>query len=263
MLKTDIMQENLCIKRIISVIKGKNTQHHKLLSVSGRHSDAFIYVLSGSCTYRFDDGTEFTVTEGDVFYLPYRSNYTMYIYDGNYKFIFCNFDFAEPEERRSARCSNQIQKNADILFNKLLNRYNSSPVNAYTECMSILYSIYSMLQQETRKVYIGKSKEENMAEAKRHIDESFGDLSFSISALAEGIGMSEVYLRKLFKAQYGISPSQYLISVRLRNAQKLMWYPFMTLEECAVQSGFSSLQYFCRVFKKEIGIPPGQYRKKL
>ena len=81
--------------------------------------------------------------------------------------------------------------------------------------------------------------------------------------LAEKIGISEVYLRKLFKAQYGITPSNYLISVRLENAKKLMRYPFITLEECALQSGFSSLQYFCRLFKKETGISPGKYRKKL
>ena len=263
MKKTDIMQENLCIKRIISVIKGRNPQHHKLLSINGRHSDAFIYVLSGSCTYHVNGQEEFTATAGDVFYLPYMSTYTMYIHDNNYRFIFCNFDFAEPEEKHSAYCSNQIQKNADILFTRLLNCYNSSPVNAYTECMSILYSIYSLLQQETRRIYIGKSKEENIAEAKRQIDESFGNSELSISMLAEQIGVSEVYLRKLFNAQYGMSPSRYLISVRLRNAQKLMKYPFLTLEECATQSGFSSLQYFCRVFKNEIGVSPGQYRKKL
>ena len=62
MKKTDIMQENLCIQKIITVIQGKNEKHHKLLTVQSRHSDAFVYVRSGSCTYRFDDKTEFKVT---------------------------------------------------------------------------------------------------------------------------------------------------------------------------------------------------------
>ena len=263
MKKTDIMQENLCIQKIITVIQGKNPNHHKLLTVKSRHSDAFVYVISGSCTYRFDDKTEFKVTAGDVFYLPYQSIYTMYIHTDDYKFIFCDFEFTEPSARRSALYSHQDLKNVDSLFFKLLNRYRASAKNTYIECMSILYSIYGLLQQNTQKSYIGKSKERNMIEARCYIDENFNLPEFSISQLAEKIKMCEVYLRKLFRAQYGISPSKYLTSVRLKNAKKLMKYPFLTLEECALQSGFSSLQYFCRLFKKETGISPGKYRKEL
>ena len=263
MKKTDIMQENLCIQKIITVIQGKNPNHHKLLTVKSRHSDAFVYVISGSCTYRFDDKTEFKVTAGDVFYLPYQSIYTMYIHTDDYKFIFCDFEFTEPSARRSALYSHQDLKNVDSLFFKLLNRYRASAKNTYIECMSILYSIYGLLQQNTQKSYIGKSKERNMIEARCYIDENFNLPEFSITLLAERIEMSEVYLRKLFRAQYGISPSKYLISVRIKNAKKLMKYPFLTLEECALQSGFSSLQYFCRLFKKETGISPGKYRKEL
>lgn len=262
MKKTDIMQESLCIKKIISVIQSNNTQIHKLLSVEGRHSDAFVYVLSGSCTYRFDDKIEFEANAGDVFYLPYRSVYTMYIHSNDYKFIFCDFEFAESGERCAALYSDQKQKNVDSLFIKLLNRYNSSSFNAHTECMSVLYNVYSILQQQVHKSYLGKGRENDMAKAKNFIDEGFSNLDLTVTMLAEKMGISEVYLRKLFKAQYGISPSKYMISVRLKNAQKLMKYPFLTLDECALQSGFSSLQYFCRLFKKTTGISPGKYRKK-
>lgn len=44
-------------------------------------------------------------------------------------------------------------------------------------------------------------------------------------------------------------------------ARELMTYSFLTLEDCALQSGFSSLQYFCRVFKKGYGITPAKYRE--
>ena len=154
-------------------------------------------------------------------------------------------------------------KNVDSLFFKLLNRYRASAENTYIECMSILYSIYGLLQKNTQKSYTGKNQERNMVEARCYIDGNFNLPELTVSLIAEKIGISEVYLRKLFRAQYGISPSKYLISVRLKNAKKLMKYPFLTLEECALQSGFSSLQYFCRLFKKETGISPGKYRKEL
>ena len=187
----------------------------------------------------------------------------MYIHTSDYKFIFCDFQFVETEAKYGVLFQNQMQKNIENLFLKLLNKYHSPSVNAKTECMAILYGIYSILQQDAQKIYLGKNKENKAYAALRYIDESFNLPEFSISLLADQIGVSEVYIRKLFKAQYGISPSKYLISVRLKNAKNLMKYPFLTLEECATQSGFSSLQYFCRLFKKETGISPGKFRKKM
>jgi two-component system response regulator YesN len=75
--------------------------------------------------------------------------------------------------------------------------------------------------------------------------------------------MSEVYMRKIFKNKYGRSPIEYITSVRLMRARELIGYQFVSLEECAKQSGFSSLQYFSRVFKKEFGITPASYRRSV
>ena len=70
----------------------------------------------------------------------------MYIHSEDYKFIFCDFEFSETGAKHGALYQNQKDKGADMLFAKLLNRHNSVASNAYTECMSILYSIYSTLR---------------------------------------------------------------------------------------------------------------------
>ena len=128
--------------------------------------------------------------------------------------------------------------------------------------MSVLYAIYNSLQRETEHVYLEKEKKEIIADSKKYMEENFNNSELSIPMLAQRIGISEVYFRKLFKSMYAISPLKYLTSLRLKNAITLMEYPVLSLEECALQSGFSSLQYFCRIFKKEFGISPGKYRKK-
>jgi len=51
--------------------------------------------------------------------------------------------------------------------------------------------------------------------------------------------------------------------VRMEKAKQFMSYPFITLEECAKRCGFSSQQYFCRVFKKNIGMTPAEYKKRI
>ena len=48
----------------------------------------------------------------------------------------------------------------------------------------------------------------------------------------------------------------------LEIAKQLLTYPFLSLDEIASRCGFLGASYLCRVFKKEAGITPTQYRKK-
>jgi AraC-like DNA-binding protein len=261
--KTDIVRENLCIKRIILVVRGDIPHTQRYINVKDRHSDAFVYITEGSCVYHFDDGVEFLAQEGDVFYLPNHAVYRMQLQSENYRSIFCDFEFAEPGAKVAAIWHRQNQGKTDTLFSKLLNRFRSPEKNTYTECMSILYNIYNLLQHSAEPSYLNKNRKDDISNIKRYMDEHFNLSDLSITYLSEKSGISEVYLRKLFKAQYKISPSKYLISIRLKNAMNLMKYPFVSLEDCALQSGFSSLQYFCRAFKKEFGVSPGAYRRQM
>ena len=108
-----------------------------------------------------------------------------------------------------------------------------------------------------------KTNKTPIEDAKRYIDFHFMDVNLSVREIAESLDMSEVYFRKLFKERYCQSPIQYIVSVRLCKARELMQYPFLTLEECALQSGFSSQQYLSKVFKKNIGTTPAAYRKRV
>ncbi len=263
MQKIDITVNTLYINKMISVIKSKMTSFHKPNLVKDRHCDALIFILNGSCTYKFDDGCEFTVAKGDILYLAHHAVYTMYIHTDDYTVIFCDFEFDCDKKRLCGVFTPKLSLEAENSFYKLLNAYKHPSKHSFTECLSTLYTIYGIVLKSATREYTNQITKSKAEDIKRCIDSSFRDAEFSISTLSENIGISEVYLRKLFKAQYGISPSHYISSVRINNAKSLMIYPFISLEECALQSGFTTLQYFCRVFKKEMGITPGKYRKKL
>lgn len=151
----------------------------------------------------------------------------------------------------------------DGLFANLLNCYQIGSIASRAECMSVLYRIYSLLFKCTEQGALANNQSDRISAAKRYIDEHYSEVSLSIASLAEQAGISEVYFRKLFHEKYHISPVKYLITARLSNAKKLMRYAFLSIEDCALQSGFSSAQYFCRAFKKELGISPGEYKKSI
>ena len=259
-MKKDITQNVYYVKQLFDVVKGRHQNAGKSRYISARHCDAFTYTLTGTSRYQFEDGTEFTVRAGEIMFITRDARYTVEILEAPYEFIFCDFWFDGEEARKCSVCSPGNREYAEHLFTKLLRTYGNPSGIAVTECMSILYEIYRLILTTANREYLARSSRDKIEEIKEAIDANYKNTSLSISSLARDAGMSEVHLRKLFKARYDICPSQYMISVRLGRAKELMKYPFLTLEECALQSGFSSLSYFCRVFKKVMGITPLQYR---
>lgn len=259
---TDILKTNLYISRILSVVKSQRSgAEYKKLSVKGRHSDAFIFVLSGSCRYECRGSAPFCAKSGDVIYLAKGAEYTMrHENDDLFSFIFCDFEFASDEARECA-CI-QTLENADVrdLFPKLLKSFRKATPAANADCLSILYRIYSDIITLSERAYISSPATAKVKEVKSVIDESFTSPELSVESLAKQAGVSEVYLRRLFNSEFGISPSQYIIAKRIANAEALMKEKTISIEECAKQSGFSSLQYFCRIYKSKKGFTPGKSR---
>jgi AraC family L-rhamnose operon transcriptional activator RhaR/AraC family L-rhamnose operon regulatory protein RhaS len=69
-------------------------------------------------------------------------------------------------------------------------------------------------------------------------------------------------LQRHFKAETGQSIMQYLLRLRLLNAERLLRETNYKAEEIAQRCGFSDCTYFNRQFTRIIGIPPGQYRRR-
>ena len=84
----------------------------------------------------------------------------------------------------------------------------------------------------------------------------------SVAALAEEFSMSEVYFRKSFAEAFGISPKKYIVSLQIEKAKDLLTYPFLTVTDCAARCGFSTRQYFCRVFFAHTGESPTAFRRR-
>ncbi len=262
MSRIDITKNNLYLKKLINVLRSEIINRSKIIHSKGRHSDAFVYVLEGSCTYVFENGYARTVHEGDILYLAHNELYTMYVHDPRYISIYCDFEFFGDESRKSDVYTPKNMGEAENLFKRFIRSYNSPSKTTFAECVSMFYLIYSMVINSVNDQYLDKTLKSKIQDTKLYIDMNFKNQSLTVAQLAEMADISEVYYRKVFKSIYKESPAKYITSVRLKNSQELMKYPFLTLEECALQSGFATVQYFCRVFKKEIGITPAKYRKE-
>ncbi len=84
----------------------------------------------------------------------------------------------------------------------------------------------------------------------------------TLDELAANTAVSAGYLSKLFRKEMGINVSEYIIELRLDEAQKLLKYSDMPIVEIANYLAFASQSYFVHVFHKRIGVTPRKYRER-
>ena len=80
--------------------------------------------------------------------------------------------------------------------------------------------------------------------------------------LADSVNVSEDYLTRIFHREMGLSLWDYLNRLRIFLAADLLRRTDDTIQDIASRTGFHDQAYFCRVFKKIYGVPPGQLRKQ-
>ena len=89
----------------------------------------------------------------------------------------------------------------------------------------------------------------------------FNSPSFDMKAAIDNVPYSGDYFRRLFKKETGLSPAQYLNSLRIEFARQLLEESSMSIKSISTMSGFSDPYYFPRQFKSFHGINPKGWRK--
>ncbi len=79
--------------------------------------------------------------------------------------------------------------------------------------------------------------------------------------LSKKAGFSTRHFNRLFKDIFGVTPKQYIMSLRLIEACKLLKESDMTISQLSAQCGFPDSSYFAQLFLKRFQITPTEYRK--
>lgn len=85
----------------------------------------------------------------------------------------------------------------------------------------------------------------------------------TLELVAGEIGMSPQYLSKIFKEKYGTNFIDYITKKRLEYAEELLKNENRNIKEISKMVGYEDSNYFCKVFKKDTGLTPKQYRTKI
>ncbi len=94
---------------------------------------------------------------------------------------------------------------------------------------------------------------------------SFNDPELSVSEALDNMGYSKDHIRRKFMAERGVSPVEFLTSLRITHAKKLLRKQkelCMQISEVGALCGYYDPRYFSRIFKRETGLTPLEYSKK-
>ena len=83
----------------------------------------------------------------------------------------------------------------------------------------------------------------------------------TLSQVADRVSLNRTSLTALMKAERGMTVLQYLSAFRVRVAKKQLAFTEVPIKEIAERCGFKTVQHFSRVFRKETGQTPADYRR--
>lgn len=95
------------------------------------------------------------------------------------------------------------------------------------------------------------------------IEQNLQNSDFRIDDLADAMDMSRPVFYRKVKSLLGMSPSDFVRSIRIKRAVQLLEQDCYTVSEVGYMSGFATPQYFCRVFKEAMDCTPKEYTLKV
>jgi AraC-like DNA-binding protein len=87
-----------------------------------------------------------------------------------------------------------------------------------------------------------------------------GETVISMPDLAGELKVGYRWFRRAFTHHTGLSPHQYFMDIRLTRGRDLLAQTSLSVKEIAMRLGFEEPQYFCKLFRKKVGVTPGVWR---
>ena len=237
----------------------------------GRRDYQILYVANGKTHFWFDGKEEIVNAGHMVLYKPEEIQKYVYYLEDNPEVFWIHFTGSDVKnilayhgislDEHVFYCG--VLPDYKALFRKIIQELQLCRYG-YEDYIASLFNDILLLvnrQQHEQKKTTGNVQEQ-IERAAAYFNENY-NTKISIDDYAESLHISTNWFIHNFKQYAGMSPAQYILSLRMVNAQSLLERTTYNIKEISEIVGYENPLYFSRVFKKEIGKSPAQYRKEM
>lgn len=227
----------------------------------------FEYIRKGSGTVHVG-GVSFQASAGDIYILPAGTDHVYFSDEKEpWEKIWFNIQgtfIGSTIKAYGLENTFHVQKlNLEPLFERFLytaqNIKESQAANwnfdaCAGEFLKIVQAIASAPAQ--MKQYAPETRVHRL----KHKIDTLTDFSVTFDDLVEEFFYTKSHMIRAFKAEFGVTPYNYLLEVKLNTAKLLLKNTAMTVTEIASYLGFSNCHHFSGFFSKRTGVSPTVYR---
>ncbi|WP_345026982.1 AraC family transcriptional regulator [Ravibacter arvi] len=118
-----------------------------------------------------------------------------------------------------------------------------------TQARGLIFGHYKLLSSSNRFARVVEFVKENL------------DQNLTVEKLSDLACMSKPHFFRSFKREFGLSPVEFIIRERITKARELLQESKNSVSDVCFRLGFQSVNYFCTLFKKHVGVSPGRFKQ--
>lgn len=238
----------------------------------GRKDYQIIYVASGVAHFHFDNEENDTIVSAGnmVLYRPKEFQKYEYYKEDQTEVYWIHFTGSEvknilrkngiKDDMRVFYVGSSLEY--ERIFKRIILELQRCQVD-YQNLINMLFHellihIHRELTKE-RKIQ-NEYLDNEMDMAVQYFNDNY-NIEINIEEYAQSKGMSVSWFIRNFKKYTGTTPMQYIVSLRIGNAQLLLENTSYSINEIARIVGYDNPLYFSRLFHKQKGFSPSQFRK--
>lgn len=245
--------ESLCTEvKVLLVLEGQLDVRVEQKDYHLKEDD--IIVINPNKRYSFNHLTDYLFTQLSICYKEVCEQM-----GGSDVIFWCNSSASENESYDELR----------ILLKRLLKHYvehrnYDQTFGFLSDCYAVLHLLAVKFMVRSTDLRSGEDMdqyEERIDQINQYIHANYAQ-PISMKDLSDKLYLSNGYLSRFFKKNYGTTFGDYLTNVRVFHAADELLYTNAPITAVAYNTGFTSAAFFNKVFKKRYGVTPSEFRKQ-